>query len=219
MSKRKSGISNIQIIVYGYGLMIVVQLLLQVSRLLMPKVSIELGAIGAMLAGWLLLILGFHLMSSKGSEFKRGRAAALVGLLATAAEAYYAYKDVKAGMGIATFIDIYVMLFWFLSICALLYTFSKALKGLQPIVEMTDERLATKFPRTALLVGTIVVLALIFMPVMQMLPRVTGYVGTLTLGLVSALAQGYVCKLLLDGYHAVRANTDEAKEAARQERR
>ena len=90
---------------------------------------------------------------------------------------------------------------------------------MQPIVEMTDERLASKYPRTALLVGTIVVLTLVFLPVMQMLPKVTGYVGTLTLGVVMALAQGYVCKLLLDGYHAVRANTDEAREAARRERK
>ena len=84
---------------------------------------------------------------------------------------------------------------------------------------MTDERLAAKYPRTALLVGTIVILTLVFMPVMQMLPQVTGYTGTLILGVVAAVAQGYICKLLLDGYHAVRANTDEAKEAARRERR
>jgi hypothetical protein len=51
-----------------------------------------------------------------------------------------------------------------------------------------------------------------------MLPKVTGYVGTLILGVVAALAQGYICKLLLDGYHAVRANTDEAREAARRDR-
>ena len=66
-----------------------------------------------------------------------------------------------------------------------------------------------------MLIGTIVILTLVFVPIMQMLPKVTGYVGTLLLGVVAAIAQGYVCKLLLDGYHAVRANTDEAREAAR----
>ncbi len=219
MSKSKSGVSSIRIIVYGYIIIIVVQLLLQVSRMLMPKVSFELGAIALMLFAWFVLLLGFHMMSSRGKEFKRGRFASLLGLLATAGEAFYAYRYVKAGMGMATFIDMYVLFFWFISMCVLLYTFSKALKGMQPIVEMTDERLASKYPRTALLVGTIVVLTLVFLPVMQMLPKVTGYVGTLTLGVVMALAQGYVCKLLLDGYHAVRANTDEAKEAARREKR
>ena len=219
MSRTRSGVSSIRVIVYGYIIMILVQLLLQVSRMLMPEVSFELGAIALMLFAWLVLLLGFHLMSSKGREFKRGRFAALLGVLATAAEAFYAYRYVKAGLGMATFIDMYVLFFWFLSVCILLYTFSKALKGMQPIVEMTDERLASKYPRTALLVGTIVVLVLVFLPVMQMLPKVTGYVGTLTLGVVMALAQGYVCKLLLDGYHAVRANTDEAREAARRERR
>lgn len=218
MSKSKSGVSNIRVIVYAYIIMIVVQLLLQVSRMLTPKVSFEMAAIGAMLFAWLLLLLGFQLVSSKGKEFKRGRLAALLGLLLTCAEAYYAFRSVKAGLGTETFIDIYVLFFWFLSICALLYTFAKALKGMQPIVEMIDERLASKYPRTALLVGTIVVLVLVFMPVMRMLPQVTGYIGTLTLGVVMALAQGYVCKLLLDGHHAVRANKDEAREAARRER-
>ena len=53
MSKSKSGVSSIRIIVYGYIIIIVVQLLLQVSRMLMPKVSFELGAIALMLfATW-----------------------------------------------------------------------------------------------------------------------------------------------------------------------
>ena len=215
MSKTKSGVSNIRTIVDGYVIMILVLLLLQLSRLLFTKTSIELGAIGAALVGWLLLLLGFHKMSRNGAEFKRGRAACLFGILMVAGEAFFVMKDLKAGLAEGTFIDFYVLFFWYMSICALLYTYAKALKGMQPIVEMTDERLAAKYPRTALLVGTIVILTLVFMPVMQMLPQVTGYTGTLILGVVAAVAQGYICKLLLDGYHAVRANTDEAREAAR----
>jgi hypothetical protein len=215
VSKSKSGVSNIRIIVDGYAIMIVVLLLLQLSRLLFTKTAIELGAVGATLVAWLLLLLGFHKMSPKGAEFKRGRAACLFGILMVAAQAFCIMKDLKAGLAEGTYIDFYVLFCWYMSICALLYTYAKALKGMQPIVEMTDEWLAAKYPRTALLVGTIVILTLVFIPVMQMLPKVTGYVGTLILGVVAALAQGYICKLLLDGYHAVRANTDEAREAAR----
>ncbi|MCR5134546.1 MAG: hypothetical protein K6B12_02820 [Clostridiales bacterium] len=217
MSKSKSGVSSIRIIVYGYVIMILVQFLLQLSRLLVTKNAIEIGAVAVTAFGWLVLLAGFHRMSSKGGQFKRGRAACLFGLLMVAGEAFYIVKDLKAGLAEGTFIDFYVLFFWYMSICALLYTFAKALKGMQPIVEMTDARLAAKYPRTALLVGTIVILTLVFVPVMQMLPEVTGYVGTLLLGVTGAIAQGYICKLLLDGYHAVRANTEEAREAARQE--
>lgn len=192
--------------------MILILLLLQLSRLLFTRTVIEMGAIVATGLAWLILLFGFHKMSSKGSEFKRGRAACVFGLLMVAAEAYFVTRDLRAGLAENTFIDVYVLFFWFMSICALLYTFAKALKGMQPIVELTDARLAAKYPRTALLVGTIVVLTLVFMPVMQMLPTVTGYIGTLTLGVVAALAQGYVCKLLLDGYHAARISADEAQE-------
>lgn len=218
MSKSKSGVSSIRIIVYGYIIMIITLLLLQLSRLLFTKTVIEMAAIVVTGLAWLILLFGFHKMSAKGAEFKRGRAACLFGILMVAGEAFFVFKDLRAGLAENTFIDVYVLFFWFMSICALLYTFSKALKGMQPIVELTDARLAAKYPRTALLVGTIVVLTLVFMPVMQMLPKVTGYVGTLILGVVAAMAQGYVCKLLLDGYHAVRLNTDEAREAARGEK-
>lgn len=215
MSKSKSGVSSIRIVVDGYVIIILVLLLLQLARLLFTNTGIELAAIGATAVGWLILLLGFHKMSRNGAEFKRGRVAALFGLLMVAGQAFFVMKDLKAGLGDGTFIDFYVLFFWYMSICALLYTYAKALKGMQPIVEMTDERLAAKYPRTALLIGTIVILTLVFVPIMQMLPKVTGYVGTLLLGVVAAIAQGYVCKLLLDGYHAVRANTDEAREAAR----
>lgn len=218
MSKSKSGVSNIRIVVDGYAIMIVVLLLLQLARLLFTNTAIELTAVGATLVAWLLLMLGFHKMSPKGAEFKRGRAACLFGILMVVLQAVFIMRDLKAGMDTGTFIDFYVLFCWFMSICALLYTYAKALKGMQPIVEMTDERLGAKYPRTALLVGTIVILTLVFMPIMQMLPKVTGYVGTLILGLVAAVAQGYICKLLLDGYHAVRDNTDDAKRAAAAER-
>lgn len=217
MSKEKSGVKNVRIIVYGYGIMILVLFLLQVSRLLVTNAKVEIAAIAGTMLGWLVLLAGFHLMSSRGAQFKRGRAACAFGILMVAGQAFYVAKDLKAGLGDSTFIDIFVLFFWFMSICALLYTFAKALKGMQPIVELTDEGLAAKYPRTAILVGTVVVLVLVFMPVMQMLPKVTGYVGTLLLGLAAALAQGYICKLLLDGYHAVRADREEALEAAEDE--
>ena len=97
MSKSKSGVSNIRIVVDGYAIMIVVLLLLQLARLLFTNTAIELTAVGATLVAWLLLMLGFHKMSPKGAEFKRGRAACLFGILMVVLQAVFIMRDLKAG--------------------------------------------------------------------------------------------------------------------------
>lgn len=201
--KRSGGVARIKAITMGYALMAIALFIVQVLRFFGTNAVVEFAAMGVTLFAWILVFTGFAGLARYGGEFRRGKVAAMAGAVFVVLEVIFAIRGLRSEVSGQAFIDIYVLFFTFASVVTMLYAYAKAFKGYGPYVARASEQVAARYPRTTALVGVLLILFMIAIPIMMMLPKVPGFLGTFIMASLALLLQLYVCRLLLDGYQAL----------------
>ncbi|MEG0662460.1 MAG: hypothetical protein RR472_04210, partial [Anaerovoracaceae bacterium] len=92
-----------------------------------------------------------------------------------------------------------VMFAAYLGLLGLFYTYRTLLRGTALLIKREDPVLARGCMRAWKPACGIVILTMILIPISAMMPRIVEYIATGVLACLGLLAQGYMCKLLLDG--------------------
>lgn len=212
--QEKYDLKGLRIIAAAYVVMALTLFGLQLSRVFIVNQWIELGKIGLFGLWWLLILVGCIKLSSLSGEYVKALIASLLGLVFTAGEAFMLWRNLQAGMGETAYTDVYVMFMYVMGMCCLLYTMTKVLKAIGPMVErfaIADED-KKSYNHTWFLVALLVLLSMAVVPICGMFPKTVWFIGTMVAGAIAMFAQWYVAKLLLDTYNACQGKPVPRKE-------
>ena len=128
-------LKGLRIIAAAYVVMALTLFGLQLSRVFMTNQYVEYGKIGLSALWWLLIMVGCIKLVNLSGEYVKALIASFFGLVFAGGEAFMLHRNLSAGMGDGAYTDVYVMFMFFMGICCLLYSMTKVLKAIGPMVE------------------------------------------------------------------------------------
>ena len=133
--QQKYDLKGLRIIAAAYVVMALTLFGLQLSRVFMTNQYVEYGKIGLSALWWLLIMVGCIKLVNLSGEYVKALIASFFGLVFAGGEAFMLHRNLSAGMGDGAYTDVYVMFMFFMGICCLLYSMTKVLKAIGPMVE------------------------------------------------------------------------------------
>lgn len=152
--------------------------------------------LGVHALAWLSVIFGMLKVRPVRVEFKRGFVIAIAGILFTAIQVFFVYRQYRAGFGSGAFIDMYSMFGEYMADVCMLIIFYLSVKAMAQLLAKNGETNKALASRKLMKWGfVIIIISMMIVPAAAVFPAIVKLILAFL-----AIAAGFVMKLAMIKY-------------------
>lgn len=204
MAKTIKKMSGLKYILTGLALMAVASAISSEMGVFKSISAVLWADLAIHVIGWIAIIFGMIQTRAFRVEFKRGLIASAAGFVCTAVQVLFVFKQFRAGLGAASFIDLYAMFFEYLSDILMLTVFYLSVKAMGQLMAKEGHTQMALSSKKIIKFGIIAVLvSMMIVPMAAIFPVVLKVAIATAAVVIGLLMEFLMIKYMNDSYRKI----------------